>query len=404
MRRRRPPAWIAKDDCPGRGRRPAKPKRDNFPSLGFVLSLEAAKRFLGFLHIGESEAPGFDQVGHHGLRAPAEQCQQFVDQLTLRDVAGNRGLEDMEVTHLPRPAYGVFAFQAIDRRLDRGVGRTVLLGEVFLNLTDGGAATRPQSFHDLQLQAGQLGSGHSISYRRMQYYYARSKCQEDFPIVLVEAKIPTNQRGEVDLLPENSFFQGGVGGLGAEPDREQHLGKLWAGDGHLLRTRDGNRCAGGWEVGKYEFIAVFDGIEHGKKTVDVGLQCFGEVGRVVLKRLREAVGELTLADVADEVHDNPLRRINVENRGGIGRLRRDIQPGDIDLDHVFRPQAQAVEGERCRTGLNGVGESNAIERAAVRESRQRDDYDGEQEDDFAHGWLQAGVTTVQGRPSEQRPP
>src|SRR5580692_6414767 len=91
IRRQRQTASIATNDCPGPGRSRSKSRstsRTNVEvSFRFVLSLQLAENLLGFLHVLERELTGFNQVRHHGLRAPAKHRQQIVDQLPLRGVA-----------------------------------------------------------------------------------------------------------------------------------------------------------------------------------------------------------------------------------------------------------------------------------------------------------------------------
>jgi len=113
---------------------------------------------------------------HDGLGAPAEQGDEVVDQPALRDVAGNRRFENMEVAHLLDPAYRLFGFQAIDDSLDRGVSRAPFLGERLLNLANRRLTTGPQGVHDLEFESGQFRLRHRISYERMHYYY---KCRRN---------------------------------------------------------------------------------------------------------------------------------------------------------------------------------------------------------------------------------
>src|SRR6202044_3541913 len=93
----------------------------------------------------------------------AEESQQVVDQLSLGGVARDRGFEDVEITDLLYSAHGILGFEAVNRGLDRGIGRPVLFRKGFLNFSDGGAAARPQGVHDLELELCQLGLGHSVS-------------------------------------------------------------------------------------------------------------------------------------------------------------------------------------------------------------------------------------------------
>jgi len=93
------------------------------------------------------------------------------------DIAADGSFEDMEVADLLNSADGLLAFQAVHGGLDGGIGWSLFLGETLLNLPNGGAATGPQSFHDLEFQLGEFGARHHVSYRRLRYYYMCSKCQ-----------------------------------------------------------------------------------------------------------------------------------------------------------------------------------------------------------------------------------
>src|SRR5580700_6000255 len=167
---------TATSDCPALAQWPATSKTDSWESFRFVLSRELPQSFLGFFYIFEGEFAGLDQVRHDGLRAPAKQRQQVVDQPTLRHITGDRSLKNVEVANLLDAPHGFLPFQTIDGGLNRCVGRPAFFGERFLNLADRGIAAGPQRLHDLQLKLRQFGFAHVAPYYlRVSSYYHNSR-------------------------------------------------------------------------------------------------------------------------------------------------------------------------------------------------------------------------------------
>src|ERR1019366_3082814 len=123
-------------------------------SFRFVLSLQLAEGPFGFLHILEGELARFNQMRHDRLRAAAEEREEVVDELPLRGIARDGGLENVEVSDFFYAANGLLAFQTIDSGLDGGVCRPAFFWEGFLNLADGGLAAVPERLHNLQFELG----------------------------------------------------------------------------------------------------------------------------------------------------------------------------------------------------------------------------------------------------------
>jgi hypothetical protein len=145
-----------------------------------LLLLKLAESLFSFFYVGQGEPAGFDEMGHHRLGSPTKQREQVVDQLSLGDVAADAGFEDMEIADLPDATEGFLAFQTVNRGLDGGVGWSLFLRETLLNFPVLGAATGPESFHDLELQLREFRVRHLISYCCVHYYYACSRCQDLF--------------------------------------------------------------------------------------------------------------------------------------------------------------------------------------------------------------------------------
>src|SRR6266481_5911136 len=118
-------------------------------SFRFFLSRELAENFFSLFDIFQSELAGFDQVGHYGLSAIAEEREQVIDQFSLRGITRDRGFKNVEVTHLLDPAHGLFGFETIDGCLDGGIGRTLFFWKGFLHFANGGLALGPQCLHYL---------------------------------------------------------------------------------------------------------------------------------------------------------------------------------------------------------------------------------------------------------------
>src|ERR1700719_3337492 len=66
----------------------------------------------------------------------------------------------MRVTDFLGPAHRLLDLQTIDRRLHRGVGRSLALGKEFLDFTNRKRAASPERFHDLQIQFAEAGNSH----------------------------------------------------------------------------------------------------------------------------------------------------------------------------------------------------------------------------------------------------
>ena len=108
---------------------------------------------------------------HYGLRAPAEQRQQVVDQPPLRGVARDGRFENVKIADFFDAAQSLLPFQAINGGLDGCVGGSFLLGESFLDFANGGLAPCPKLLHDLKFEFGQLRFAHIVYYPRVLIYY-----------------------------------------------------------------------------------------------------------------------------------------------------------------------------------------------------------------------------------------
>src|SRR5258708_34022370 len=72
VRRPRRTKLTATNDCPGLVQSLSTSRTSMPGSFRFVLFLQLAEDFFGLLHIFQCELAGFDQAGHHRLRASAE--------------------------------------------------------------------------------------------------------------------------------------------------------------------------------------------------------------------------------------------------------------------------------------------------------------------------------------------
>src|SRR5688572_15264052 len=120
-----------------------------------LLLLDPCNRLLQLTNVVARQFPGFCELRHHRLRSPAEQAQNLVEQPVTRHVTRDERFEDMGVADLPDATHGTFRFKPIDRRLNRGIGRS-RRGESLLDFTYRGFPERPERLENLQLQSGKL--------------------------------------------------------------------------------------------------------------------------------------------------------------------------------------------------------------------------------------------------------
>jgi len=119
-----------------------------------VLSVELFEFALGLLEVFDFELAGFDEVHNYELGASAEHGEELVDEAKLRGVAGDEGLEEVEVAYLAGAADCLFGLHAVDGGLDGGVAGAGFFGEGLLDLADGGFAAGPEGLHDLEFELG----------------------------------------------------------------------------------------------------------------------------------------------------------------------------------------------------------------------------------------------------------
>src|SRR5579871_4675008 len=105
-------------------------------SFWFLLSGELQESLLRLAHIVEGERTRFNQVGHDGSAPASEQAQEVVNKSALCGFTGHSSLENECRGNLLCAAQCFLDFQAVDRRLDGGVGGPLPGRKRFLNLPD----------------------------------------------------------------------------------------------------------------------------------------------------------------------------------------------------------------------------------------------------------------------------
>src|SRR5687768_4838418 len=114
-------------------------------------------------------------MGDNGRGAPAEEIEKVVDEALVRTLPVDRWLEDPGVSDLARLANDSLFLETIQDRLHGCVCGTPLLGNGFLDLADRALAEAPEDVHELELEAGEAGRFHSVSYVCGARYYSCSR-------------------------------------------------------------------------------------------------------------------------------------------------------------------------------------------------------------------------------------
>ncbi|MBP1621805.1 MAG: ribonucleoside-diphosphate reductase, adenosylcobalamin-dependent, partial [Acidobacteria bacterium] len=155
----------------------------------------------------------------------------------------------------------------------------------------------------------------------------------------------------------------------AEPAGEHRVGELLALERGDLAALDLELEHAAADVGHRRHVALGHVGPLGGELVEPLLQRGQLAARVVGEAVAPALGDLVLADVADEMHLHPLGRLERDDRGGIARLGRQVEGADVDGEDRLLAQAEPVEDELLAADRRAVGNRDAGELAGQRGRR-----------------------------------
>src|SRR5215475_8189640 len=98
-------------------------------SLSFILSGQAAKRFLGIFNVLHGQLARFDQPGDDRFDAPSKETEKVIDQAISGNGMRHDRLKNIRIADLLCDANGFLRFQSINNRLHCCECRTFLLGK-----------------------------------------------------------------------------------------------------------------------------------------------------------------------------------------------------------------------------------------------------------------------------------
>src|SRR5262245_10331567 len=95
-------------------------------------------------------------MSHQWLSRSSKSLEKFVDHSFVRGFACDHWLVDVSVANLSDLPHRALQFEAVDDRLNGGIGCALPLGKALLNFTDRGPRKFPHNLHHFQFKFRQL--------------------------------------------------------------------------------------------------------------------------------------------------------------------------------------------------------------------------------------------------------